>query len=596
MKTMTIETVERQQKYVQKQKAQGNGLGLVFADAFLRGMRDIGYKSPAWALAELLDNSWQAAATKVSIRFGFAANNTTQAKPDQLAIIDNGHGIIPEMISYAVRWGGTDREDDRRGFGRFGYGLPSSIVSMAKKYTVYSKTPGADWHAVTVDLEKLAEAANDIALTEKLLAPRKADLPKWLVVAEDKIDLKTLESGTVIVLEDLDRLRKQGGWITATSLQSKLLQQFGVIYRYMMPDRSIIINGITAQAVDPLFLMEHGRFFDETPVRAEQVKTHSFTVTGEHGEGTITIKASVLPPTFQLADPNVPNKRNKRWEIMRDYNGLLICRGGRQIDTVSPPFTKFQNYDANIKIEIDFDPALDEFFGITTAKQQIVIEEEMWQKLQAKGKNAGSLNDLVRDMRNRFEELQNEVKAASENRDSGESARPSITAMVETEKFKGTTVPLSQGQLDEAERNLNQAAEERSRSTRESFDEAKANIKEETSKSRWEVIFAAIEEGPFYRPRRLGDQKQVVINTEHPFYSKLYSNSTSDVKAALEVLLFILSERELESRDEAETFYKSERQKWSERLRHALNSLVTDEAMADAKNAVAEFMATTAVN
>lgn len=48
------------------------------------------------------------------------------------------------------------------------------------------------------------------------------------------------------------------------------------------------------------------------------------------------------------------------------------------------------------------------------------------------------------------------------------------------------------------------------------------------------------------------------------------------MEAALEVLLFVLAERELESVGEAETFYKSERQKWSERLRHALNSLVTD--------------------
>ena len=69
-------------------------------------------------------------------------------------------------------------------------------------------------------------------------------------------------------------------------------------------------------------------------------------------------------------------KMNNRWEIMKDYNGLLICRERRQIDCIPPRWTKFQNYDANIKIEIDFDPELDEFFGITTAKQQIVIDDD----------------------------------------------------------------------------------------------------------------------------------------------------------------------------------------------------------------------------
>src|SRR5438445_10496906 len=107
---MNIDNVERQREYVKTQKSKGNGLGLVFADAFLRGMRDIGYKSPAWALAEEADNSFQAGASTFSIRFGFAAGNTTRVKPALLAIMDDGNGIIPDMISYAVWWVGRARE------------------------------------------------------------------------------------------------------------------------------------------------------------------------------------------------------------------------------------------------------------------------------------------------------------------------------------------------------------------------------------------------------------------------------------------------------------------------------------------------------
>lgn len=597
MVEMIIDNVERQTNYVNKQKAKGKGLGLVFADAFLRGMRDIGYKSPAWALAEELDNAWQAGATTVSIRFGFDAANQSQAKPDMVAICDDGNGLIPEMISYAVRWGGTDREDDRKGFGRFGYGLPSSLVSLAKRYTVYSKTRKSSWHAVTVDLEELAEAAGDMDSTEKLLTPLKSEPPAWVLKAEDRIALNTVPSATVIVLENLDRLKKLSGWILAKSLQEKLLQQFGVIYRHMLPERKIVINGVLAQAVDPLFLMEHGRFFDETPVKAEQVETHSFTMAGEGGEGIVTIRASVLPPNFQSVDPKDygthRGKTNKRWEIMRDYNGILICRGKRQIDTVSPPWTKFQTYDANVKVEIDFDPALDEFFGITTAKQQIVIDDDMWQKLKSKGKNAGGVVDLITDMRTRFTSLQDELKAQAENRPTEEGQRPSVAAMEAAEIFKTSPAEPTPEQAAEAERNIEHAADERSRATGEPFEEAKEKVQQEASKSKWQVEFAAIEEGPFYRPKRLGDQKRLVINTEHPFYTKLYVAAGADVKAALEVLLFVLAERELDSRGEAETFYKSERQKWSERLRHALNSLLTDETLENTKNAVAEFMAAT---
>ena len=66
-----METTQRQRKYVESQKKRGDGLGLVFQDAFIRGMRDIGYKNTGWALAELLDNSMQAGATAIGVQFGF---------------------------------------------------------------------------------------------------------------------------------------------------------------------------------------------------------------------------------------------------------------------------------------------------------------------------------------------------------------------------------------------------------------------------------------------------------------------------------------------------------------------------------------------
>ncbi len=236
-------------------------------------MRDLGYKDPAWAIAEEIDNSFQAGADTVVIRFGFESSSKSRLRPDLVAVCDNGNGMIPDMISYAVRWGGTDREGDRNGFGRYGYGLPSSAVSLAKRYTVYSKAPGGDWYAVTVDIDDLAAAAGDIRKTEELLTARPAKLPTWMSKApkdDDNLDLATLKSGTVIVFEDLDRLRRLTGWIKAETNRTKLLQHFGVIYRHWIPERRIIVDGVAAQAVDPLFLMEHARFFNETPIRAQR--------------------------------------------------------------------------------------------------------------------------------------------------------------------------------------------------------------------------------------------------------------------------------------------------------------------------------------
>jgi hypothetical protein len=597
---MTIDNIERQRAYVETQEVKAKGLGLVFADAFLRGMRDIGYKNPAWAISELVDNSAQAAATSVSIRFGFGEANKKKATPDQIAICDDGNGMIPKMISYAVRWGGTDRENDRTGFGRYGYGLPSSAVSMSKRYTVYAKTADSEWHAVTVDIDKMAAAAGDPDKTQALLMPRAAEPPAWVDKAakgDDKLKVQALVSGVVIVLEDLDRLNRLQGWIRCDSLKARLLQHLGVVYRHFIPEKRIVVDGVLADAVDPLFLMEHGWLYRDNSVLAERIETRTIEMDTPNGKtGKVRIRASILPPNFPSANPDVfkedfrNREHNKRYDIMRTFNGILICRAGRQIDTFSPrsPNFKFQNNDAYIKIEIDFDPVLDEYFSVTTAKQQIVIEDEMWEKLRNPGANGGNLENLLRDMRGRWKAMAEELKAKAGNAEAGDGPRPSSLAMMETEKFKPAELPPTSAQLEEGQRNLDDAASEQSRATGRPKEVVREEIEQKSRAKKWEVEFQAIPEGPFYRPYRLGEQKRVIINTEHPFYSRIYQ-PVGAARHALEVMLFVLAERELESIGDAQLFYKAERQRWSERLRHALGQLISDESLADSSS-MAEIM------
>src|ERR1700754_3919519 len=66
--------------------------GLVVPEAFVRGIRDLGYKSNGDAIAELIDNSLQAGAERIDIAFGYDGTSSTR-KPAQLAVIDNGHGM-----------------------------------------------------------------------------------------------------------------------------------------------------------------------------------------------------------------------------------------------------------------------------------------------------------------------------------------------------------------------------------------------------------------------------------------------------------------------------------------------------------------------
>ena len=65
--------------------------------------------------------------------------------------------MIPEMIRFAVMWGGTHRENSREGLGRYGYGLPSAAVGIGRRFTVYSLPNGGTINSVTVDVDGISE-------------------------------------------------------------------------------------------------------------------------------------------------------------------------------------------------------------------------------------------------------------------------------------------------------------------------------------------------------------------------------------------------------------------------------------------------------
>ena len=163
--------LSRQREYLDEKKDTSIGNGIILVDAFLRGMRDIGYKDPAWALSESVDNSFQGEATSVEICLKYAS----ETKPVHVAVVDDGVGMLPGMIARAIMWGGTHRENDRTGLGRYGYGLPSSAVSLARKYTVYSKTRESEWEAVTFDIDEVCKAAGDTEELEKQIRNIKAE-------------------------------------------------------------------------------------------------------------------------------------------------------------------------------------------------------------------------------------------------------------------------------------------------------------------------------------------------------------------------------------------------------------------------------------
>ena len=211
---------------------------------FLKGIRDLGYKDSAYALNEINDNSFQAGARNIHYELIGTSN-----KIDELVIYDDGHGMVKDMLSVAVTWGGTHRQGSRKGFGKYGYGLPSASLSIAKKYTIYSKVKGGDWNKIVFDITKL-ETTDKPSLDDIRSIPEECELPKFIKSFEGKnLVADKLESGTIIHYEEIDKISPT----TINTLKHNLMDDFGQTYFKLLNTTKMYVDNQEVKPVDPCF-------------------------------------------------------------------------------------------------------------------------------------------------------------------------------------------------------------------------------------------------------------------------------------------------------------------------------------------------------
>ena len=527
MERMSTE-LENQQQYLEEKGEQN--FTFVAPETFVEGMRDSGYKSTATAIDEFVDNSIQAGATRIDIitTETTRGNKRMRKHVKDIAIVDNGHGMLPNMMRAAVTWGGTHRHNDREGLGRYGFGLPSAAVSITRHYDVYSRITNGKWHKISIKLDEIAQGK----FTDEhgaIRAPEtvEADLPNFVKHA---LGSHSLEHGTIIILKTIDR--PSPGYVTPVSFDSKLVEHLGLVYRGLLPNCQILVNEKKVEVINPLFLTSTGRFYKvkANDLKAQERNKLEFQFDTADGKrtGTIRIRFSYLPFGFQGTELNRKEdaELDGRFKVMKENNAFfIVTRAGRQIDLVSKTqFSKSDftlgNNDRHWAIQLDFDPVLDEEFGITVNKQQVTLSERIWDKLKEEG-----VPGIIKSLRKSF------IK------DKGRKA---------SSESKGSTPKVSEIIIKHANQH-------------------------ETGVNRlhgYTVLTESLPGAPFYRTEYDGAQLQLLINKDHLFYSDLYEVQELDShsRTALELLLFALGYCENQASEELEEFYRRERQEWSKRL------------------------------
>jgi hypothetical protein len=185
-----------------------------------------GFKSTAYALAEIIDNSFDADATQVTIIL-FEKLHNNRRKIDEIIIADDGTGMSSNMLQNALQFGYTTNDVIEevirsRRKGKFGYGLPNASISQCQRVDVYSWQEADKINTIYLDLDEV-EQKKSIAMPEI----KSSDLPEHYKGALGNLIGK---KGTVVAWTKLNRLSH----IRGDSLFNSSDELLGRLYRYLI--------------------------------------------------------------------------------------------------------------------------------------------------------------------------------------------------------------------------------------------------------------------------------------------------------------------------------------------------------------------------
>ena len=483
---------------------------LVANGHFVLATRDSGYRGIASAVAELVDNAIQGGATVVQIVV--REERTQVARPTgmhrelTIGVLDNGRGMDHEGLWTAVQFGGTERFNDRGGLGRFGMGLPNSSVSVTRRLDVYSWRSHGEILYTYLDIDEVFCGGSN-----GIPEPRPQPLPFWAAEAASP-------TGTLIVWPRCDRLNYK----KASTVAEKLLTSLGRIYRRpIWGGLNILVNGEVLRAVDPLFCHPDtgtgGGVAYGSPLRYE------ISVPGERRASTVIVRFTELP----VAEWQVRTPLEKRSAGIVGKAGASFVRAGREIDYSWELFggKRRENYDDWWRCEVSFEPDLDELFGVTHSKQGVcptpylrsIVEPEMEAV-------ARLLNARVRTA---FEA----VKRVAPSDAAAHASR------------QDDLLPPSP---------------------------ARARHARPSAGLSYTIALAAIPGPEFFEVIEDRGKVRVTINTDHPFYERIYAPTAAESprgqRYAIECLLLAAARAHLAVSTRSQVSWTAYRRAWSDAL------------------------------
>ena len=304
----------------------------------VRAMRDSGYRNTAYALAELIDNSVQARATRVDViclQEYRLVNQRERLRMSAIGVLDNGEGMTSEVLRLALQFGNGTHLADRSGIGRFGMGLPNSSISQCRRVEVWSWQNGPD-NALYTYLD-VDDIENGRLHTVPL--PIVRPLPKEWRKRSEIIDT----TGTLVLWTKFDEHRLT--WRGASSTLQHTETLVGRMYRKFIDDGRLAIHLLAhenevstfdrfVRVNDPLYLMKDSstpKPYESQPMfQRWGDEDEVFTINYGDAEHDVIVRMSWARPE------TVPEDKSERGakpygKHAAKNTGVSIVRVGREL-------------------------------------------------------------------------------------------------------------------------------------------------------------------------------------------------------------------------------------------------------------------------
>ena len=535
-----------------EQPSQGR-FDLVPTNLAVTAMRDNGYKNTAYALAELIDNSIQAGASRVEVLCSEHEEQLTRRRRriDEIAVVDNGCGMDLTTLRMALQFGNGTRLDDRSGMGRFGMGLPNSSISQCRRVDVWTWQEGVDSALHTsIDLDDIERGGGD----QVPLPAARPIPPLW----RSAVTFASEPSGTLIVWSKLDKC----AWKTAKAIIDNSEFLVGRMYRRFIDQGRATIRMAAflknrpnvfsidkaVQVNDPLYLMSPSStpkpFAKEAmfePYGESWEYPHNFIIDGKEYEAVARFTVARQDARSNVGARDAGHSSHGRHA--RRNVGVSIVRADREIELslalVNPHDTRERWWG----VEIDFPPELDELFGVTNNKQsartlsdlldrevESMLEpgqtpQQFFDELLEAGDGQLELIRFTEQIRKVLAALRQQIRSQAKprrerhkDRDSAEHRGTAGTRVLQKKGYSGGSDEAEslppEIRLHELQQSLQEAGIPQDIARREASETVHSGIK-------YQFIEATLDSPAFFSVQPRGGVILIALNTKHPVHEHL---------------------------------------------------------------------------